>query len=109
MDAADPGRRDCVATSAKGRADRVAVSAPAIGFAGVTIGFRPRLWPTLLAIPIVLVCLGLSAWQVQRLYWKRDLIAQRQAAVNAPPITPPRTAEEARQMEFRHVAIDGTF
>jgi surfeit locus 1 family protein len=56
-----------------------------------------------------LVCLGLSAWQVQRLYWKRDLIAQSDAAVSAPPITLPRTAEDARRLEFRHVAVDGVF
>jgi surfeit locus 1 family protein len=73
------------------------------------IGFRPRLAPTLFAVPIVLICLGLSAWQVQRLYWKRDLIAQRDAAVSAPPVALPRTAGEAPLMEFRHVAVDGVF
>jgi surfeit locus 1 family protein len=73
------------------------------------IAFRSDLAPILFTIPIVLVCLGLSAWQVQRLYWKRDLIAQRSAAVNAPPTVPPRTVEEARRLEFHHVAIDGAF
>jgi surfeit locus 1 family protein len=75
----------------------------------VSLGFRPRLVPTLFAVPIVLVCLGLGAWQVQRLYLKRDLIAQRQVAVSAPPIAPPRTAAKTRQLEFRHVAVNGVF
>jgi len=33
----------------------------------------------------VLLCLGLGAWQIQRLHWKGALIAQRAAAVAAPP------------------------
>jgi len=72
-------------------------------------GFRPRFWPTFLSALIVLVCLGLGAWQVQRLYWKEGLIAARAAAVDAPPIAPPETAEAARTMEFRHVVDEGAF
>ena len=30
-------------------------------------GFRPQFWPTVIAVPIVLLCLGLGAWQVERL------------------------------------------
>ena len=72
-------------------------------------GFRPHFWPTVISASIVLVCLGLGVWQVERLYWKEGLIAARAAAVNAPPIVPPQSAGEARAMEFRHVAADGVF
>jgi len=73
------------------------------------LGFRPRLWPTIIAVPIVLTCLGLDAWQVQRMEWKRGLIAEREAALALPSAAPPRTLDEARRMEFRHVTEEGVF
>jgi surfeit locus 1 family protein len=70
-------------------------------------GFRPRLAPTLITVPAVLILLGLGLWQVQRLHWKEGLIAQRDAMVHAPPITPPPTLDEAKANEFRRVADEG--
>jgi len=72
-------------------------------------GFRPRLAPTLFTVLIVLVCAALGVWQLQRLEWKRGLIAQREAAVAAAPVAPPRTLGEARALEFRLVVADGVF
>ena len=72
------------------------------------IGFRPRLAPTLFTVPAVIILLGLGTWQVQRLYWKEGLIAQRDAMVAAAPISPPQTRAEAEANQFRHVADDGT-
>lgn len=73
------------------------------------IGFRPLLWPTLFTVPMLLLCLGLGAWQVQRLFWKEGLIEQRQTAVAAAPMPVPRCMAEARGMEFRHVTDEGVF
>jgi surfeit locus 1 family protein len=70
-------------------------------------GFRPLFWPMLLTAPAVLLCLALGFWQVERLFWKTELIAQRQAAVAAAPIAIPRGLEEARGLEFRHVTDEG--
>jgi surfeit locus 1 family protein len=72
-------------------------------------GFRPQLWPTLFTVPALLLLLALGSWQIQRLHWKEGLIAQRQAAVSAPPTTAPRSLEEARGMAFRHVNDEGVF
>jgi surfeit locus 1 family protein len=72
-------------------------------------GRYPRLVPTLITIAIVLTCIGLGVWQLERLHWKQGLIAARQEAVAAPPVAPPHTLEEARGMEFRHVADWGVF
>ena len=66
-------------------------------------GFRPQFWPTVIAVPIVLLCLGLGAWQIKRLFWKEGLIAERAAAVAAsrairgsrPPGEPGRNSAEA--------------
>ena len=72
--------------------------------------FRPLFWPTLFTAPAVLLLLGLGSWQIQRLYWKQDLIAQRQVAVSAAPILATGNLEEdARGMEFHHVTDEGIF
>jgi len=72
-------------------------------------GFRPLLWPTLFTAPAVLLLLALGSWQIQRLYWKQDLIAQRQAAVSAAPGAVPQSLEDAQDMEFHHVTDEGVF
>jgi surfeit locus 1 family protein len=72
-------------------------------------GFRPLFWPTLFTVPVLLLCLGLGSWQVQRLFWKEGLIAQRQAAVAAAPAPVPRNLAEARGMEFHRVIDEGVF
>src|SRR6516162_11193237 len=71
--------------------------------------FRPLFWPTLFTVPVVLLLLGLGSWQIERLFWKRQLIAQRQAALAAAPVTAPRSLDEARGMEFHHFTDEGVF
>ena len=44
---------------------------------------RPRLLPAAVTAVVALVCLALGAWQLERLVWKRNLIAERQAAIHA--------------------------
>jgi surfeit locus 1 family protein len=65
--------------------------------------------PTLITIAIVLICIGLGGWQLERLQWKRGLIAEREAAVAAPPVRPPEALAEARSMAFRHIVYEGVF
>ena len=71
--------------------------------------FRPLLWPPVFSLPMLLICLALGAWQIERLFWKQDLIAQRQTAVAAAPAPLPKSLAEARGMEFRHVSDEGVF
>jgi surfeit locus 1 family protein len=71
--------------------------------------FRPTFWPTVFSLPALLICLGLGAWQIERLFWKQDLIARREAAVTAAPVPVPKTLAEARGMEYRHVSVEGSF
>ena len=71
--------------------------------------FRPLLWPTVFTLPVLLLLLGLGSWQIERLFWKRDLIAQRQAALAAAPILAPRSSQDARGKEFRHVSDVGVY
>ena len=71
--------------------------------------FRPLLWPTLFTVPVLLALLALGSWQIERLFWKRQQIAERQAAVAAAPVAAPRSLGETRGMEFRHVIDEGVF
>jgi surfeit locus 1 family protein len=71
------------------------------------LAFRPQLVPTLFAVPGVLILIGLGIWQVQRLHWKEDLIAQRDRMAAAAPIAPPLSFTVARADEFRHVTAEG--
>lgn len=71
-------------------------------------GFHPRFWPTVIALPIVMLCLGLGSWQLQRLRWKEGLIAARAAALVATPVPVP-PAGAAPAMEFRRVTAVGVF
>jgi surfeit locus 1 family protein len=72
-------------------------------------GFRPRLWPTVFVLPVLLLLLGLGVWQIQRLHWKEGLIAERRAATAAAPVPLPRGHDLTPDMEFRHVFARGVF
>ncbi|TNM66492.1 SURF1 family protein [Aliirhizobium smilacinae] len=71
-----------------------------------SLGFRAFL----LFAALVFTALGL--WQVQRLFWKLDLIARVDSRVHAEAIAPPANAEWLTidgDAEYRHVTLAGTF
>jgi surfeit locus 1 family protein len=72
-------------------------------------GVRWRLIPTLFSVGAALLCFALGAWQLERLQWKRGLIAERVAALAAPPAAPPASLAEARALEFHPVVAEGRF
>jgi len=71
--------------------------------------FRPSFWPTVFTVPAILIMIGLSIWQVQRLQWKEGLVAERVARTTADPIDLPPAGADLTQLEFRRVAVTGTF
>ena len=52
---------------------------------------------------------GLGVWQVQRLFWKLDLIARVEARLAADPAEPPSPAAFTADDEYRRVALTGQF
>lgn len=66
-----------------------------------------------LAVFATLLMLALTAWQLQRLAWKTDLIARIEARVNAGPAPLPAPAEwaslEPAGYEYRRVSVTGTY
>ena len=71
--------------------------------------FRPTLWATVFAVPAFLILAGLGTWQLQRLAWKTDLIAERQARSQGPAIALPRVIEDPEALEFTLVEVTGIF
>jgi surfeit locus 1 family protein len=71
--------------------------------------FRPTFWPTVFTVPAILVMIGLSIWQVQRLHWKEDLIAERVSRTTAEAVALPPAGTDLGDLEFRRVAVTGTF
>lgn len=56
---------------------------------------------------------SLGVWQVQRLAWKRDLIARVDARVRAAPVSPPTPQQwpalDLHDWEYRRVRLSGRF
>jgi surfeit locus 1 family protein len=57
----------------------------------------------------LVVLVGLGTWQVERLEWKRALIAERQSRLAGPAAPLPASAEDWRSWDFRPVVAHGEF
>lgn len=75
----------------------------------IRLPFRPTFWPTVFTVPAILLMIGLSIWQVQRLHWKEGLIAERVDRTTAAPIDLPAPGADLSDLEFRKVALRGAF
>ena len=72
--------------------------------------FRPRLVPSLITLPVLLILLALGTWQVQRLHWKNDLIQTISTRVGGEPVevTDPAALDPVASAWTR-VSIAGRF
>lgn len=70
---------------------------------------RARRVLTTFLVLLVAVFVGLGTWQVQRLFWKLDLIERVDARVHAAPVPAPAGAVDAAADEYRHVTATGLF
>jgi surfeit locus 1 family protein len=70
---------------------------------------RARLALTVFLLLLVAVFAGLGSWQVQRLFWKRDLIARVEARIHADAVPVPRGGIDAADDEYRRVTATGLF
>lgn len=74
---------------------------------------RTRCFLTGFLLVLVAVFLALGTWQVQRLFWKRDLIARVESRVRAEAVPAPGRAEWAavgrERDEYRRVTATGLF
>ena len=75
------------------------------------IRLRPLLWPTLISLPILVLCLVLSVWQMERREWKRDILDRIGANQSAAPIALDAllSGGDPLRREYGKVALSGTF
>jgi surfeit locus 1 family protein len=73
------------------------------------VAFRPTFWPTLFTVPALIALVALGTWQVQRLYWKQDLIDKLTTRSVAPAVAPPAEGAPLEPFEYQHVTVTGTF
>lgn len=66
-------------------------------------------WPAASTAFAVAVLLALGTWQIDRLNWKRDLIAEIAARTAAEPVDLPARAIAAGNWNYRRVRLQGTF
>ena len=71
--------------------------------------FRPTFWPTVISVPCFLILLTLGTWQVQRLHWKQDIIAERTARATRPPVAFPAKVTDPDSWNFKAATATGRF
>jgi surfeit locus 1 family protein len=70
--------------------------------------FRPG-WPLTIVVAAALgILVTLGTWQVQRLYWKLDLIEQVETGLAADPVPLPATTDALDALDHRPVTATGT-
>ena len=71
--------------------------------------FRPFLWLTIVALPTLLVLIGLGSWQLQRLQWKNELITSFESRAASAAIAVPGANAWLDDVEFRRLSLEGVF
>lgn len=75
----------------------------------MTLRFRPRLWLTVFVLAALAILLALGTWQLHRLDWKTQLIAEREAALAEAPVPLPPEDATLESLEYRRVVATGRF
>jgi surfeit locus 1 family protein len=71
--------------------------------------FQPRFWPTVVALVMMAMVIGLGTWQLQRRVWKTDLLATIAARMNGPAVPLPAQIANPPDWSFRNVHVSGHF
>lgn len=69
--------------------------------------FRPAFWMTIATVPALILLLGLGGWQLWRLEWKQQLIADFESRALAEAVAPP--AEDAAILQYQRLRASGVF
>lgn len=71
---------------------------------------RPTFWMTACAIATFVLLVGLGTWQLHRLEWKENLIAERAEKKVLPPLAISEVPDDDwRRLEHRRITVRGRF
>lgn len=71
--------------------------------------FSPGLWPTVMTVPVILILLSLSVWQINRYFWKVDLLETVAAQMSEAAVPFPAGNIDTDAWAYRRVEMTGTF
>jgi surfeit locus 1 family protein len=71
--------------------------------------FRPRLWPSLTTALALAALLAMGSWQLERLEWKRGLIADVGTRMAGPARALPPPPVDAAALQYRPIRLEGRF
>lgn len=71
--------------------------------------FRPFLWLTICAVPALIILLMLGTWQLQRLYWKTEIINSYKERAMGDAIGLPATDSKMDDLRFQRVELTGSY
>jgi len=71
--------------------------------------FKPRFWPSVVALPAFLIMLGLGFWQLDRLAEKEALIGKLEARWSEAAVPLPERFDDLDAWEYRRVLLKGHF
>jgi len=67
------------------------------------------LWPTLITLAAAALLTSLGLWQLERLQWKRALLADIHAGLSAPAVALPDEITDPAPWNYRRVIVEGRF
>jgi len=71
--------------------------------------FAPGLLPTLMAVPLVVTLLVLSAWQINRYFWKVELLDNLNQQLSQAAVPLPAGNLNPQEWSYRRVTVTGTY
>ncbi len=71
--------------------------------------FAPGFIPTLITVPLIVILLGLSFWQVDRYQWKVELLDNIQTQLSEEPSALPAGDLDLDEWRYRRVFLKGEF
>lgn len=71
--------------------------------------FKPKFWPAVVTIPLLICMVLLGNWQIKRLEWKLGLIDQIETRAFMPPISLPFNVSDLENLEYLSVSVEGIF
>ncbi len=71
--------------------------------------FRPQLWPSLTTALALGMLVAMGGWQLDRLAWKRALIADVTQRMASPAVALPPPPVDAAALRYRPIRLEGRF